>query len=292
MRIARIIATAFLSILTGALSGCAAQRTVPAAEKFVDTGENCTVPKELEDEIHAGKLILIGETHGTVEGPSAFARVVCRALQRGYAVSAGLEFSPEQAEPLAVYLASDGGGAAVEQLLRSAFWARKFQDGRSSSAMLMLLERLRALKQRSAGLNVFVLEERHGDMHPASGSRRDENMASRLRTEHRLRPQAVILTLTGNIHNRLTPIDATFDGRAIPIPMGALLRDLSPVSLMLETTGGTAWVCAPECGVKTFAGMGRSSSSFPHYQANTAAQTAQWWLGQSTASLPAVQSEH
>lgn len=236
-------------------------------------------------------MILMGELHGTVEAPASFSASVCRALERRLSVSVGLELGPDQVEPLATYLASDGGEPAVARLLRTSFWSREFQDGRSSAAMLRLIEDLRLMKQRSADLNVFVLEAGHGGPDAAAGRTRDQRMAASVRAERKNRPAALILTLTGNIHNLLEPLAAMDHGRAIPIPMGALLKDLAPRSVRLQTTGGSAWVCTPACGIDMFPRFANANPSGAYQKrAGSELYQAVWWLGPSTASLPAIQN--
>ncbi|MEG0886430.1 MAG: hypothetical protein RSH52_34920, partial [Janthinobacterium sp.] len=79
--------------------------------------------------------------HGTKESPQAFGAAVCHALEHGREVSVGLELNPDQAGPLAHFLASDGGAAAAERLLQTRFWNGPLHDGRSSLAMFALIER-------------------------------------------------------------------------------------------------------------------------------------------------------
>jgi hypothetical protein len=235
--------------------------------------------------------MLMGEVHGTVEAPAAFGAAVCHALRQGRAVSVGLELYRDQVEPLAAYLASDGGNPAIAQLLRSSFWTRTAQDGRSSAAMLALVERLRAMRQHYPDLVVFILEDEAGMPSAPAGLARDQTMAARVRAEHGHRPQALILTLSGNVHNRLNVTPSIPGRHAIATPMGVLLTDLSPRSVLLEPSGGTAWVCAPECGVHGGPARGKPPVDLlPVFRelASDEPYTDEWRLGPSTASRPAV----
>ncbi|NNG22634.1 hypothetical protein [Telluria aromaticivorans] len=129
------IPTRFLRISTGIAFTALVGLAMPViASAHAVAG--CMVPAGLASLFQPGKLILMGEVHGTAETPAAFDAAVCNALERGHAVSVGLELGPDQVEPLAGYLASDGGKPAVAKLLDSPFWTRAFQDGRSSMAML------------------------------------------------------------------------------------------------------------------------------------------------------------
>ena len=247
---------------------------------------DCGVPDGLHQELQSGQLMLMGEMHGTKESPQAFGAAVCHALEHGREVSVGLELNPDQAGPLAHFLASDGGAAAAERLLQTRFWSGPLHDGRSSLAMFALIERLRQWKQRYAALAVFVLDGLPG----VAGVSRDEQMAQRVRAERVRRPQGIVLTLTGNAHNRLKPLGFAIQGRTIPAPMGVWLADLSPASVTLATAGGSAWMCAPACGVQVLeAAHDAAQEMAPAYRSLPAsgAYTGQWSLGVSTASLPA-----
>lgn len=248
----------------------------------------CDLPAPLQQALQPARMILMGEVHGTAEAPAAFGATVCRALEHGLAVSVGLELTPDQTAALARYLASSGDDIAVARLLRTPFWSRATQDGRASVAMMALVERLRRLQQRYPLLSVFSLAEDSGLADP--GSMRDEAMAARVRAERERRPEALILTLTGNLHNRLAPLPAGVRyGQAAPRPMGALLADLAPRSVLLETDGGSAWVCAPECGVLNMARHGPPADPRAPFRESVPdpAYTSLWSLGTGTASPPA-----
>ncbi|TFW30505.1 hypothetical protein [Massilia horti] len=253
----------------------------------------CDIPAGLEQKLQPGHLVLIGEVHGTTESPAAFGDVVCRALEQGREVSVGLELNPNQVDSLAQYMASDGDKAAVKRFLHSTFWARSFQDGRSSTAMLALVERLRRLKQRYPALTVFVLDEAMSPSASVGGLSRDQRMAVRVRAEHLRRPQALVLTLTGNVHNRLKPMSLGAGKQILPQPMGAWLADLSPHSVLLDSNGGSAWVCAPACAAQIFPAQqdpAANAAQGYHDLSATEPYTNQWSIGPSTASIPAIQA--
>jgi hypothetical protein len=250
---------------------------------------NCSVPSQLEHELQSVKLVLMGEVHGTTESPKAFGAAVCYALEHGRDVSVGLELNPDQIDVLASYFASNGDKAAVEGLLHSTFWTRPLQDGRSSAAMLALVERLRQLKQHHPTLAVFVLDDNTGPNTSVASSSRDQRMANRVRAEHVRRPQALVLTLTGNVHNRLKPI--SLEGLPLPKPMGVWLADLSPASVLLASNGGSAWMCTSTCAVQALVAQHDSANDAAqryHELPATEPYTSQWSLGVSTASLPAI----
>jgi hypothetical protein len=267
-------------VASGSL-GQASEQTIP----------RCDAPAEIESRFQPGGLILMGEIHGTAEAPARVGAVVCDALKRVDMVSVGLELPRDQVEPLAVYLASNGDQIATAQLLHSPFWMRSFQDGRTSIAMLGLVERLRGLKQHYPHLVVFALEDDAGLPSESAKFTRDRRMAARVRVEHESRPQALVLTLSGNIHSRLKPMPTSPDELAIAPPMGTFLTDLTPRSVKLVPTGGTAWTCTPDCGVHALSEPGKlQGRTQPVYRELGSAEpyTEEWLIGPSHASRPAV----
>jgi hypothetical protein len=241
-------------------------------------------------------LVLFGEIHGTAEAPAVFSSAVCRALEQGHEVSVGLEFNRDQAEALRIYLASEGNKAVVEGLLHSPFWSRAMQDGRSSVAMLDMVEHLRQLQHRYPTLSVFVLYEQIDSA--AAGATPDEIMANRVRLERVRRPQALMLVLVGNYHTRLrsegTETPAPPNARNAPKPMGGLLADLSPLSILLQPNGGSAWICTPECRIQTLAthqDLRTGSSTAYRVLDKDALYSAALSIGSTTASPPAIQKQ-
>jgi hypothetical protein len=212
-----------------------------------DTGPlagDCTDIAGTAGVITGHRIVMFGELHGTKEMPAMFARLVCAALQRGNAVSVGLELPASEQAQLDQYMASDGDSSARNALLASWFWS-KGRDGRQSNAYFGMIEALRGMRHAGLPLSVFSLEDK-----PIKSSqyaqRRDEVMAARVRHEYETRTDTLVLTYTGNIHNMLHLPEGLSH---IPAPMGLGLQDLHPVSINLTGSGGTMWNCSPECGV-------------------------------------------
>jgi len=200
---------------------------------------DCPEVPGLEPLLEPGTLLLVGEMHGTEDGPAFVRSAVCHGLARGLPVTVGLEIDRAQDEAFQAYLRSDGGDEIRKRfLLDSPFWDREVQDGRSSRSMLSLVDFLR---ERAAGpgeLRLLLIDR------PEPGNERDAAMAERLAEAAAERPRDLFVVLTGNIHNRLTkgmPWDEELE------PMGYLLREkLGPGrihSLDMAYPGGDAWVC-------------------------------------------------
>jgi hypothetical protein len=239
-----------------------------------------------------GTVLLVGEMHGTAEAPAFVHDVTCAALAADLRVTVGLEVDRADDDAYQAYLGSDGSPAARERLLASPFWQREFQDGRGSVAMLELVESLRALR-RSAGeekLRVTLIDR------PEAGADRDEAMADRVADTMALRPEDLVVVLTGNIHNRLTkgmPWNAELR------PMGhrlvAARPDARVISLDMAYPGGSAWVCfgsAPsDCKAQELGGLesaeGRSGIEL-HDEPAGEPYSGRYYAGRLTASPPAV----
>jgi hypothetical protein len=183
-----------------------------------------------------GRVLLLGETPGTHEIPAAAGALVCHLGRQGVALTFALELP--RAEQARVERFLDCAGSAEDRrlLLNGPFWHRTYQDGRSSTAMLKLLESVRA--QRAAGLPIEVLAFDT----PAPPEKHDALMAQSLLAERTARPERMLVVLTGNVHARTVPgvqWDPTFR------PLGHFLaqREKDLVSLDVDHAGGASWSC-------------------------------------------------
>lgn len=253
-------------------------------------GAECPEQPGLDPLLQPGTVLLVGEMHGTEQAPGFVRDVACAALAEGLPVTVGLEVDWAEDRAFQAYLRSDGGMVARERLLAASFWQREFQDGRSSRAMLGLVQDLRKLAAGAGELQVVLIDR------PEPGGERDAAMAERVAEAVAARPGDLLVVLTGNIHNRLTrgmPWNAELE------PMGYLLAKRLPktriVSLDMAYPGGTAWVCfgsAPsDCRAQELAGSkaaeGREGVELLADPAGEA-YTGRYFTGPLTASEPAI----
>jgi hypothetical protein len=265
----RLSSCLFVLALTAASAGASSQE--------LPTGVACADIPGTAQVMGAGRIVMVGEVHGTNEMPAEFLRLVCSALRRGQAVSVGLEmFDPDGA--LQAYMASSGDAAARQALLAGRHW-NGMRDGRSSLAWLGMIESLRRMRASGLSMNVFVLNDLS-----FKGSY-DQVMAARLRQEHAAHPEALILSYTGNVHSMLKAV-APF-----PATIGSLLADLEPVSIVLGSEAGQSWFCrgAGECGPGDWPAPpehGPLHTARP--SPRTGVYTLQLNVGRITASPPAV----
>lgn len=104
--------------------------------------------------------------------------------------------------------------------------------------MLDLIDTVRAL--RAAGRDVALLAY---DIAPGAPrvdrDTRDRFMARTVRAAHRALAAGRVIVLTGNVHAMLArPVDAP---DAMPMPMGAHLRDLDPAAVRIGARAGQSW---------------------------------------------------
>jgi hypothetical protein len=177
-------------------------------------------------------MILFGEMHGTAETPGLFADLVCAAATAGPVV-VGLEIDIAEQAAIDAFLASNGGAAALARL-RATVHFEYGNDGRSSLAMLALVERLRTL--RAAGLPIRLVAFAPRVAESASQTPYEKAMAERWRTSLGATPGARFVGLVGDVHAMREPVFG-FEPAAMHIPAGDIL------TLGYAEIGGATWNC-------------------------------------------------
>jgi hypothetical protein len=198
----------------------------------------CGIPVEGAGPLFAaGHTLLLADPLGTRELPSAALRMVCEAAMKGVPVTLALSLPGSEQPLLDTYLASAGtAGDALELLRGSSFWRRVDQDGRSSRAMLWLVEQVRRL--RASGKDVSL---RAFDADKEAGNAREAKMAERLMEYRGKHPGAWLLVLAGASHVRTST-----EGRADDVePFGARLVRSQPFVKALDVgfSRGTQFAC-------------------------------------------------
>ncbi|MCH9684656.1 MAG: hypothetical protein K0V04_24690 [Deltaproteobacteria bacterium] len=243
-----------------------------------------------------GAVLLIGEMHGTNEAPEAVGRIACHAARRPErSVIVALEIAKDNQAAVDTFLASDGSSEARLAVLQAPHFVQPFKDGRSSAAMVDLLESIRGWRSQGAAIDVLCYDVNPG-WH-TTGVQRDAVMAESIVAARHAHATAALVVLSGNIHNRTkpgTPWDPAF------VPMGVPVREAFPhtISLDFDSAGGTFWACmaTPEgetkCGTAQGSGTERGSSAFVELfdEADDAGFDGTLYVGTTTASEPAVPS--
>ena len=222
----KAVSTVFLAILASAVPQHAQAR--PAAHR-----PRCAELPGANELLASGKhIIVFGEMHGTAETPALFADFVCAAAKAGPVV-VGLEIDHEEQGAIDAFLASNGGAAALARL-RATDHFEHVPDGRSSLAMLAMIERLRAMKSSGLPIRVEAFVPRVPES--ASQTPYEKAMAERWRTSIAAMPGARFVGLVGNLHALRKPVYG-FEPAAMHVPPGDIL------TLTYAQLGGAAWNC-------------------------------------------------
>lgn len=237
--------------------------------------------------------LMLGEQHGTSETPAAFADIVCHASRARRPVIVALEMFESEQPAIETFLTSDGGPAARAALLTSATFAAKMQDGRGSTAMLTLLDRLRMMKMSGRIRRVMGFRP-----DAASGNEAVEaGMADILRRA--AADGSLVVAMAGNVHAAVQPV--TFGDRSY-LPAAARLPRESTRTLNARGNGGAQWSCfmAPTnaapggsvtCGARDF---GPAAETMPRGIVLDPAPDARWSgqlnLGVATSAAPPATS--
>jgi hypothetical protein len=231
------------------------------------------------------RFVVVGEMHGTTETPAIFADLVCSARITQRPIVVGVELRDQDA--IDAFMGSDGSGnreVATHELLSKR--EGRSSDGRTSQAMLMLLEELRALKLQGIVSGVVAFSHARPD---APDAEREERMASVLLSAAKRNPNALVIALTGNVHasKKTLPEIGSY-----PL-MASFLPSAETVSLFVTDRGGEAWTCdGTGCGPHSFASTGalnrgitlsQSASPLPGFDGVLSTGL------KATASSPAIQ---
>lgn len=256
------------------------------ARTDLDCGE---VVAGLERLLEPKTLLMLGEMHGTREAPLFLTRAACFALKKGLPVRVGIEHPIDEQARTAAYVA---GSLSRTGLLSQGAWRRAHQDGRTSEAMLEVLEWLRAAKAAGRDVEVFTF-----DAPLLTGNPREEAMAAVLETMAKANPSAVVLALTGNVHARVHP-GVEWDLELQPAAWRLQRAGLTVIALDQAYGTGLAWMCALDnqrlaCGARMVKGKYQGASPFVYRMKNYAMNPYNgfYYVGSVTASPPAIRRE-
>jgi len=185
----------------------------------------------------ATRFVFVGETHGTAEAPAAFAELVCARSATGPVVVA-LEMPAGMQPDLDAWFASDGGSKARNILLAHDYWGLGHADGRSSTAMLAMLQRLHVLRASGRDLTVRAYQPSDGRTDGFDQSYYELKMARLLIDAAMLRPEARVLVLGGSLH----AMKGASPRHGFLFAAGHL-NPSHVVSLTTADQGGSAWAC-------------------------------------------------
>lgn len=226
------------------------------------------------------RWLIVGEDHGTMEEPEAFAEIVCGASS-SRKVIVGVEQPVSEQAAIDTFLSSDGRAAARDAFLKSAIWQTTFKDGRSSRAQFDLFERLRVMYSHGRIAGVIAFQPVADIASPAGY---EIAMAAELRRA--ARPDHLVVALVGNVHAMRTKVSFS---KPAYMPAAGLLPRQHTVSVALRGEGGEQWACTSmtDCGViSTPSPAQRTPSSIRIEPAKASPYSAILYLGKPTSASP------
>lgn len=248
----------------------------------------CRLIGGLDEVLKPGKILLLGEMHGTAESPAFVADLACHAARAKRPITVALEINRAESPRMEAYLASKGLPEDRAALVQGSFWSHQPRDGRSSEAIVRLLDSLRELRQQGASVKIELLDPGPGGF--KDGQDRDRQMAANLAAAVERSPGDVFVSLTGNLHNRIV---RGWSNNPDYEWMGYILRQKYAdrlVSLNASSTGGTAWVCfGDNCGAQPMKGRGETGDPrITLHPRDESGYDGTYFIGAMTASPPAV----
>jgi hypothetical protein len=214
-------------------------------------GEPCGQPVPGLEALSAPlAALLVGEQLGSREAPAMVGNLACQMASGGHPVLLGLGLPRDEQGLVDAYVRSAGTRADQDALLAGNFWRQVPRDGRSSRALVLLLDRAR--RWRASGLKVDVVAyDAPGTHHNA----REDAVARLLLARHRAAPDALLVVLGGNDHVRVKS-GASWFSRFEPVGLRLARAGVPLKSVDMAFRRGTRWACSvhvqrdvPECRV-------------------------------------------
>ncbi len=240
------------------------------------------------------RLVIVGEIHGSNEVPALVDALVKRVARTARPVRLGLEMQASEQASMEMYLHSSGSATDRAQLLRRPFWSMR--DGRSSRAMLRLIDSVRALRGSGADLDIFAMEPDYGDkaaIAHAGGFTvvKEAGMAQAIR--HAMdgaKPPPLVIALMGNFHARYGKNSPA--GSAQTPSVTERLADVAPYVVLPFARQSDTWNCQSDgCKVHSFASSHGPKGRLPRFvdAVTTPAgpTVVELWLQKMTPALPA-----
>jgi uncharacterized iron-regulated protein len=240
---------------------------------FCKTAASACDPIENIASVLGKQVIILGEIHGTNESPRFAENIVCHLQQAKKRVVLALEISNDYQAQITEAMNQDSEQAAVTQLGKMPFWRPSMQDGKRSIGYMSLLRSAWRWKKQNPEFKVIAV-----DLPSNASLAREEYIA-----------QSTVVGLLGNLHaqrDKGTPWNKDF------VPAVSLVTKLDLVSLQMDYSAGTAWVCnRAGCGVNSV------SSAPPSGKVQTQRITlskqdpkfdGMYFLGEVTASAPFI----
>jgi hypothetical protein len=245
--------------------------------------EACDWSTEVPAAVAEARLVIFGELHGTNEIPALVGEFACWRSAQSQDIILGLEIHQSEQPAIDAYLSSAGTMADQKRLTSGDFWSR-IKDGRSSEAMVRLIDRVRRLQGGSGAVGIVAFDSGRYD------ASRDAAMAENLQASMRMHPHSRFVVLVGNAHaakNSASSADKDSER------MAQKISSERPITINSEYLAGTAWLWAPApagIGVSKVGGWRKADTAEGFHMGVAAIPgfDGSFALGSITASLPAV----
>ncbi len=223
----RLIALSLLACLA-----IVAQPSAALTDRDASTPASCPPITGLEAISDDKRFVILGEFHGTQEIPSFASALACH-LSEDRPLVLSLEIPSERQADIDAYLVSPGDDAAKRELLKGLFWQARLADGRSSEAMLKLLDDTRRLiaSGRRISVRASVI-----DAGPLNQDLSELLMAADWVRAATLPTDVRVLALVGRAH-------AGRSSRRGFRPAASHLPDDQSLRFEVLETGGAYWAC-------------------------------------------------
>ena len=228
-------------IISFLLLGCAKENT-----SFSKKAEQMTCPSiHGVDKLFSNdgpKFIIIGESHGMKEPPAFIEALLCHSLSQGLNTGLALEFGNELGR-YETYLKSEGSDADKAIFYDDWSWKGDFTDGRSSEAMMKLIDKVRLQKLSGQKLRVtlfrpeYLKSENYADRNSYSQAFEEESAKNIFDGSQNIDKTIV---LVGNFHARR----GRFEFKNISYEhMAQHMPPPNTLTFNVVYRSGTSWSC-------------------------------------------------
>ena len=145
------------------------------------------------------RFVAVGEMHGTVEAPAAFADLVCLALDKG-PVTVLLEYPIQMQPTFDAFMAEPDADAARDILLAYPHGPFRYHDGRGSEAMLAMFQRFRSLHQAGGDLKLLASVPDSPRVEGFTQSHSELDRAQLWSSAARAAPDRRMMIFVGSVH--------------------------------------------------------------------------------------------
>jgi erythromycin esterase-like protein len=194
------------------------------------------------------EVLFLGEVHGTAEIPKFVANVVCWSLESGRGVTLAVEMPRDEQLRIQRYLLSSGSEADRDGLIDSSYWRSERKDGRTSKAIVQLIDSVRHFRSLGADVAILAIDESWStqdlgieEFAGSSLSTRNLSMASRLMASAIGYPSRRLIVLTGSYHAAKQSRDAGITSSSSSATVLSWLIKVRSVGFVFDV--GERWAC-------------------------------------------------